>query len=61
MPKCLNLAVAAAGACLIVGCATQSKSNLGGARRMPNALLPTHTVKEADAITQLALIFPAAT
>src|SRR5712671_3018455 len=48
MPKCLNLAVAAAGACLIVGCATQSKSNLGEARRMPNVRTTAYTHSEGS-------------
>ena len=48
MPKCLNLAVAAAGACLIVGCATQSKSNLSGARRVPNVRTTAYTHSEGS-------------
>jgi 3D (Asp-Asp-Asp) domain-containing protein len=48
MPKCLNLAVAAAGACLIVGCATQSKSNLSGARHVPNVRTTAYTHSEGS-------------
>jgi 3D (Asp-Asp-Asp) domain-containing protein len=46
MPKCLNLAVAAS-ACLIVGCATQSKSNLSG-RRIPNVRTTAYTHSEGS-------------
>ena len=48
MPKCLNLAVAAASTCLIVGCATQSKSNLAGARRIPNVRTTAYTHSEGS-------------
>jgi len=48
MPKCLNLAVAAAGACLIVGCATQSKSNLSGVRHIPNVRTTAYTHSEGS-------------
>jgi 3D (Asp-Asp-Asp) domain-containing protein len=48
MPKCLNLAVAAAGACLIVGCATQSKSNLSSARHIPNVRTTAYTHSEGS-------------
>jgi 3D (Asp-Asp-Asp) domain-containing protein len=48
MPNCLNLAVAAAGACLIVGCATQSKSSLGSARRIPNVRTTAYTHSEGS-------------
>jgi 3D (Asp-Asp-Asp) domain-containing protein len=48
MPNRLNLAVAAAGACLIVGCATQSKSTLGGARRIPNVRTTAYTHSEGS-------------
>src|SRR5881394_3652314 len=48
MPKRLNLTVAAAGACLIVGCATQSKSNLSGARRVPNVRTTAYTHSEGS-------------
>jgi 3D (Asp-Asp-Asp) domain-containing protein len=48
MPKCLNLTVAAAGACLIVGCATQSKPNLSGARHVPNVRTTAYTHSEGS-------------
>ena len=47
MPKCLNLAVAAAGTCLIVGCAMQSNSNLSG-RRVPNVRTTAYTHNEGS-------------
>src|SRR4030095_10083635 len=48
MPNRLNLAVAAAGACLIVGCATQSKSSLSGARHIPNVRTTAYTHSEGS-------------
>ena len=48
MPNRLNLAVAAAGACLIVGCATQSKPTLSGARRIPNVRTTAYTHSEGS-------------
>ena len=48
MPNRLNLAVAAAGACLIVGCATESKPNLGSARRVPNVRTTAYTHSEGS-------------
>src|SRR5882724_4993640 len=48
MPKCLNLTVAAAGACLIVGCATQSKSSLSSARHIPNVRTTAYTHSEGS-------------
>ena len=48
MPKCLNLAVAAAGSWLIVGCATQSQSNLGSARHIPNVRTTAYTHSEGS-------------
>jgi len=48
MPSRLNLAVAAAGACLIVGCATQSKPNLSSARRIPNVRTTAYTHSEGS-------------
>jgi 3D (Asp-Asp-Asp) domain-containing protein len=48
MPNRLNLAVAAAGACLIVGCATQSKQNLGTARHIPNVRTTAYTHSEGS-------------
>ena len=35
MPRCLNLALAGALACFVVGCATQSKPTLTSGRRIP--------------------------
>ncbi len=48
MPKCLNLAVAAAGAFLIVGCATQSKPSLSSARHIPNVRTTAYTHSEGS-------------
>jgi 3D (Asp-Asp-Asp) domain-containing protein len=48
MPSRLNLAVAAAGACLIVGCATQSKPTLSAARRIPNVRTTAYTHSEGS-------------
>src|ERR1043166_920438 len=48
MPNRLNLAVAAAGACLIVGCATQSKSSLSDARHIPNVRTTAYTHSEGS-------------
>src|SRR5436190_20746156 len=48
MPKRLNLTVAAASACLIVGCATQSNPNLSGARHVPNVRTTAYTHSEGS-------------
>ncbi|MGB9475187.1 MAG: 3D domain-containing protein [Candidatus Udaeobacter sp.] len=48
MPNRLNLAVAAAGACLIVGCATQTNPNLSGGRRIPNVRTTAYTHTEGS-------------
>jgi 3D (Asp-Asp-Asp) domain-containing protein len=48
MPNRLNLAVAAAGACLIVGCATQSKPTLSSARHIPNVRTTAYTHSEGS-------------
>ncbi len=48
MPSRLNLAVAAAGACLIVGCATQSNPNLSSGRRIPNVRTTAYTHNEGS-------------
>lgn len=48
MPKCLNLTVAAAGACLIVGCATQSKSTVTTTRHIPNVRTTAYTHSEGS-------------
>ena len=47
MPNRLNLAVAAAGVCLIVGCATQSKPNLSSGR-VPNVRTTAYTHSEGS-------------
>jgi 3D (Asp-Asp-Asp) domain-containing protein len=41
--RCLNLALAGASACLIVGCATQSKPTLTSGRRIPNVRTTAYT------------------
>src|SRR5947199_10695512 len=41
--RCLNLALAGASACLIVGCATQSKPTLTNGRRIPNVRTTAYT------------------
>jgi 3D (Asp-Asp-Asp) domain-containing protein len=46
MPKCLNLTVAGIVACLVVGCATQSKTNLAGGRRIQNVRTTAYTHTE---------------
>src|SRR5207247_10671644 len=48
MPKCLNLTVAAAGACLVVGCATQSKPSVSSARHIPNVRTTAYTHSEGS-------------
>src|SRR5881227_3056098 len=48
MPKCLNLTVAAAGACLVVGCATQSKPSVSSARHVPNVRTTAYTHSEGS-------------
>jgi len=47
MPKCLNLTFAGTIACLVVGCATQSKTNLAGSRRMQNVRTTAYTRTES--------------
>jgi 3D (Asp-Asp-Asp) domain-containing protein len=46
MPKCLNLTIAGIVACLVVGCATQSKPTLVSGRRMPNVRTTAYTHTE---------------
>lgn len=47
MPRCLNLALAGALACLIAGCATQSKPTVTSApRRIPNVRTTAYTHRE---------------
>jgi 3D (Asp-Asp-Asp) domain-containing protein len=48
MPSRLNLAVAAAGACLIVGCATQPNPNLSSGRRISNVRTTAYTHSEGS-------------
>ena len=43
MPRCLNLALAGAVACLIAGCATQSKPTVTSARRIPKVRTTAYT------------------
>src|SRR5213595_2832702 len=45
MPKCLNLTLAGIVACVVVGCATQSKSSLSG-RRLQNVRTTAYTHTE---------------
>ncbi len=45
MPKCLNLTLAGIVACMVVGCATQSKSSLSG-RRLQNVRTTAYTHTE---------------
>src|SRR6266571_8145699 len=46
MSKCLNLTLAASAACLIVGCATQSKPTLTSGRRIQNVRTTAYTNTE---------------
>src|ERR1043166_6370098 len=46
MPKCLNLTLAGAVACLIAGCATQSKPTVTNARRISNVSTTAYTTHE---------------
>src|SRR5712664_330440 len=46
MPRCLNLAVAGALACFVVGCATQSKPTLTSGQRMPKVRTTAYTHNE---------------
>ena len=47
MPRCLNLALAAALACFVVGCATQSaKPTLTGGKRLPKVRTTAYTQHE---------------
>ncbi len=48
MPRCLNLTVAGAVACFVVGCATQSKPNLASGRRIPNVRTTAYTHSEGS-------------
>ena len=46
MPRCLNLALAGALACFVVGCATQSKPTLTSGRRIPKVRTTAYTHHE---------------
>lgn len=46
MPRCLNLILGGVAACLIVGCATQSKPTLTSGRRIPNVRTTAYTGQE---------------
>ena len=46
MPRCLNLALAAALACFVVGCATQSKLSLTSGQRVPQVRTTAYTDHE---------------
>jgi len=48
MSKCLNLTLAASAACLIVGCATQSKPTLTSGRRVQNVRTTAYTHTEGS-------------
>ncbi len=47
MPKCLNLTIAGIVACLIVGCATQSKPTLVSGQHMQNVRTTAYTHSES--------------
>ena len=47
MPKCLNLTVAGIVACLVVGCATQSKPTLVSGQCMPKVRTTAYTHTES--------------
>src|SRR5881398_1810569 len=53
--RCLNLALAGAVACFIVGCATQSKPTLTSGRRMPHVRTTAYTNHEGGSGTRNAL------
>src|SRR5947208_15925727 len=46
MPRCLNLALAGALACFVVGCATQSKPTLTSGQRIPKVRTTVYTDHE---------------
>src|SRR5205823_206629 len=46
MPRCLNLALAGALACFVVGCATQSKPTLTSGQRIPRVRTTAYTHHE---------------
>jgi 3D (Asp-Asp-Asp) domain-containing protein len=53
--RCLNLALAGAVACFIVGCATQSKPTLTSGRRIPNVRTTAYTHLEGGSGRRNAL------
>jgi 3D (Asp-Asp-Asp) domain-containing protein len=53
--RCLNLALAGASACLIVGCATQSKPTLTSGRRIPHVRTTAYTHHEGGSGVHNAL------
>jgi 3D (Asp-Asp-Asp) domain-containing protein len=55
MPRCLNLTLAGALACLIVGCATNSKSTLTSGRRIPKVRTTAYTDHEGGSGSHNAL------
>ena len=56
MPRCLNLTLAGAVACLIAGCATQSKPTVTSApRRVPNVRTTAYTHREGGSGVNNAL------
>lgn len=55
MPRCLNLILAGAAACLIVGCATESKPTLTSGRRIPHVRTTAYTLHEGGSGVHNAL------
>jgi 3D (Asp-Asp-Asp) domain-containing protein len=53
--RCLNLALAGASACLIVGCATQSRPTLTSGRRIPHVRTTAYTHHEGGSGVHNAL------
>jgi 3D (Asp-Asp-Asp) domain-containing protein len=55
MGRCLNLTLAGAAACLVVGCATQSKPTLTSGRRIPHVRTTAYTDHDGGSGTRNAL------
>src|SRR5437762_9877738 len=55
MRRCLNLTLAGAAACFVVGCATQSKPTLTNGRRIPNVRTTAYTHLEGGSGRRNAL------
>src|SRR2546429_9966664 len=55
MPRCLNLALAGALACFVVGCATQSKPTLTSGQRRPKVRTTAYTHHEGGSGAQNAV------